>query len=230
MVYLWKMEEDGKRLNGGWQVEGIYERLLHERSHSGCDEHVAVMSNGYGISNLYASIIIVYCVLPSPPKSKVKTWKKKYLHLGGKLFAIDPAQIAVPANGNDIGEEHAVLEREKGKVNGLDKGPDHPVGAEGGPPGLLEALLGRITLHGGHAAEEDGNHGGRKDGLIDKDAGEGLDALVGRGDAAGEKVEPGGSGRTKYNLGVMLLAFIPFFFVVSFSCFMILALPFPSGL
>lgn len=61
----------------------------------------------------------------------------------------------------------------------------------------MEALLGRGALHGGHAAEEAGNHGGRKDGLVDKDAGEGLGALVGKGDAAGEKVEPSGGGRAK---------------------------------
>lgn len=127
--------------------------------------------------------------------SKKKIGKNK---VGGEkggrnlLFAVDPAQVAVPSDGDDVGKEHAVLEGQEGKVDGLDKGPDHPVGAEGGPPGLLEALLGAGALHGGHAGEEDGDHGGREDRLVDEDAGHGLDALVGEGDAAGEEVEPGG--------------------------------------
>lgn len=107
-----------------------------------------------------------------------------------KLLAVDPAQVAVPANGDNVGKEHTVLQRQEGKVDGLHKRPDHPVGAEGGPPGLLEALLDAGALHGGHAAEEDTNHGRGKDGLVDKDAPEGLDALIGEGDPASEEIEP----------------------------------------
>lgn len=120
------------------------------------------------------------------------------------LLAVDPAEIAIPADGDDVGKEHAVLQREKGKVDGLDKRPDHPVGLESGPPGLLEALRGRGALHGGHAAEEDANHGGGKDGLVNEDAGEDFGALVGKGDAAGEKVEPGSGGRSKYGFLLFL--------------------------
>ncbi len=123
------------------------------------------------------------------------------------LLAVDPAEIAVPADGDDIGKEHAVLQGQECKVDGLDKGPDHPVGLEGGPPGFLEALLGGGALHGGHAAEEDANHGGGEDGLVDEDAGEGLDALVGEGDAAGEEVEPGSGGRAKDDFFRVTLVF-----------------------
>lgn len=85
-----------------------------------------------------------------------------------------------------------MLERQEGEVDHLDKGPDHPVGLEGRPPRLLQALLGAGSLHGGHAAEERADHNGGKDELVAGDAGEHLDALVPRVDVAGQEAEPGG--------------------------------------
>lgn len=115
----------------------------------------------------------------------------------GSLAAVDPAQITVPADGHDIGKEDTVLEGQEGKVDGLHKRPNHPVGAEGRPPHLLEALRGTGTLHGGHAAQKGANGDGRKQALVNDDAGGCLDTLVGKGDTTGEEVEPGSGSRTK---------------------------------
>lgn len=90
-----------------------------------------------------------------------------------------------------------MLQRQEGEVNRLHKGPDHPVGLERGPPGRLELLLGAVALHGGHAAEEDTDHDRREGELVSGDAGNCRKALVGRVDAAGQKVEPCCGSRTK---------------------------------
>lgn len=106
---------------------------------------------------------------------------------------IHPAQVAVPSNRDDIGKQKPVLEGQESEVDKLDKGPDHPVGLEGGPPGLVEPLLGARAFHGGHAAEEDTDHDGSKAQLIASDAGKGLEMGSARdGDSTSQEGEPSG--------------------------------------
>lgn len=88
-----------------------------------------------------------------------------------------------------------MLQGQEGEVDHLDKGPDHPVGLKGGPPGGIKLLDGAVALHGGHAAEEDADHDGREGELVACDARDRLEALVGWADATGQEAEPGGGGR-----------------------------------
>lgn len=113
------------------------------------------------------------------------------------LLAIDPAEVAVPANGYDIGKQDAMLKRQEGKVDCLNNGPHQPVGLQGRPPRLLEALFGTGTLHGGHAAEESANHDGSKQRLVASDAGESFNSRVPKVDIASQESEPGCGDRAK---------------------------------
>lgn len=113
------------------------------------------------------------------------------------LLAIDPAEVAVPANGYDIGKQDAMLKRQEGKVDCLNNGPHQPVGLQGRPPRLLEALFGTGTLHGGHAAEESANHDGSKQRLVAGDAGESFNSRVPEVDVASQESEPGCGDRAK---------------------------------
>lgn len=125
-------------------------------------------------------------------KNNQKVKRQKLSQKRPPLLVVDPAQVTVPANGHNIGKQHTVLQGQEGKVDHLDKGPDHPVCLERGPPCGLELLLRAAALHGGHAAEEDADHDGGEGELVAGNAGHGGEALVGRVDAAGEEVEPGG--------------------------------------
>lgn len=60
------------------------------------------------------------------PFSLLLTPRLSYLRR--RRLAVDPAQVAIPANGNNIGKQDAVLERQKGEIDHLHKRPDHPVG------------------------------------------------------------------------------------------------------
>lgn len=108
------------------------------------------------------------------------------------LLAVDEAQVAVPPNRHNVGEEEAVLQRHEAKVDNLHKGPHQPVGLQRRPPRLVQTSLGACALHGRHAAEEDTNHDGGEGELVTGHAGEDLDLAVGVGDAASEEAEPGG--------------------------------------
>lgn len=101
------------------------------------------------------------------------------------LLAVDPAEVAVPADGDNVGKQDSVLERQEGKVDGLHKRPHHPVGLQGRPPSLLEALLGTVSFHGSHAAEEHANHDGCKQGLVAGNAGKSFDSRVSEANVAG---------------------------------------------
>lgn len=115
-----------------------------------------------------------------------------YILKSTHLLAVDPAQVRVPTNSNNVCKENSVLKRQKGKVDGLHSWPDHPVGLERGPPGLVEALLCAVALHGGHTAEEDTDHDGCKDELVAGDTGQSLEPSVSHVDVASEEAEPGG--------------------------------------
>lgn len=108
-----------------------------------------------------------------------------------RLAAVDDAQEAVPANADDVDRQDAVLERHKGEVDTLHERPDHPVGLQGGPPGLVDLFLCRHALHGGHRAEEDLDHDGREEELVRGHAGGDLCRLVLEHDLAGQEAEPG---------------------------------------
>lgn len=112
-------------------------------------------------------------------------------------LAVDPAEVAVPANGDDIGKQQTVLQRQEGKVDKLHRRPQHPVGLEGRPPGLVEALLGALALHRGHAAEEDADHDGSKQQLVSRHARQRLDSGIPEADATGQEAQPGRSNRAK---------------------------------
>lgn len=105
-------------------------------------------------------------------------------------LAVDPAEVAVPSDGDNVGKQDAVLKRQKGKVDGLNKGPHQPVCLEGGPPRRLQTLLCARSLHGGHAAEEGTNHDGGKQGLVAGNTGERLYPWVSERDVAGQESEP----------------------------------------
>lgn len=112
-------------------------------------------------------------------------------------LAVHPAEVAVPANGDDIGKQQAVLQRQEGEVDKLDKRPQHPVGLQSRPPGGVEALLGAFALHGGHAAQEDSNHDGSEERLVGRHARQRLNTGISEGDATGEEAQPGGCNRAK---------------------------------
>lgn len=112
-------------------------------------------------------------------------------------LAVDPAEVAVPADGDDVGKHDAMGQGHVGEVDELDERPDTPVSLEGRPPRRLELLLGAGALHGGHAAEEDADHDGGEAALVDGHAGEGGEPRVGRVDAACDEVEPSGSHRAE---------------------------------
>jgi len=108
-----------------------------------------------------------------------------------ELRAIQVAQVAVPANGDGVDEEQAVLVRDELEVEHLHKGPDHPVGGEGGLVAALELGARAGAFQSGHGAEEDADHDGGEEELVGGDAGEHLCVLVGEDDPALEEVEPG---------------------------------------
>lgn len=90
-----------------------------------------------------------------------------------------------------------MLQREECEVDHLDKRPNHPVGAQSWPVGLIQAFLDAGTLHGGHAAEEDTNHDGGEEKLVAGDAGECLKSLVSHVDVASKDSKPSRGSRAK---------------------------------
>lgn len=84
-----------------------------------------------------------------------------------------------------------MVEGDELEVDQLHERPDQVVGLQGGQVALLELLLRRAALHGGHAAEEDADHGGREDALVDGDARHDLGVLVAEDDPALQELEPG---------------------------------------
>lgn len=106
------------------------------------------------------------------------------------LGAVEEAQVAVPADADNVNKEQSVLQRHKGKVDGLHGGPDVVVARQGGAVVFVELLLGVGPLKDGHGGEEDADHDGGEDALVAGDAGDGLDCWVAVDDVAGEEVEP----------------------------------------
>lgn len=115
-----------------------------------------------------------------------------------RLLTVHPAEVAVPANGDNVGKEHAVLQGQKGKVDCLNHGPQHPVGLQRRPPRLLQAFLGAVAFHRCHAAEERSDHDRREQTLVAGHTSEGLNPLVASIDIAGKEAEPSCSNRAKH--------------------------------
>lgn len=63
-----------------------------------------------------------------------------------------------------------MLERDDLEVDGLDEGPEHVVGRQGGLVVLVELLANGVPLHRGHGREEDADEDGREDALVQGDA------------------------------------------------------------
>lgn len=108
--------------------------------------------------------------------------------------AVQEAEVAVPADADDVDEEDAVVQGDECEVDGLDGGPDVVVAGEGGGVVLAQLLLGAGALEDGHGGEEDADEGGGEDELVAGDAGDGLGGPALEDDVAGEELEPGGGG------------------------------------
>lgn len=113
---------------------------------------------------------------------------------GCPLRAVQIAQVAVPADADDVDKENAVLERDHLEVDGLDKGPDHVVGGQGGGVVLVELLADGAALEHGHARQEHADEAGGEDALVEGDAGG--DGSVGGPEVhvLGQELEPGRGG------------------------------------
>lgn len=135
-------------------------------------------------------------------------------------LAVHPAEVAVPANGDDIGKQQTVLQRQEGEVDELDKRPQHPVGLERRPPGGVEALLGALALHRSHAAQEDSNHDGSEERLVGRHARQRLNTGISEGDAPGEETQPSGCNRPKntYNRLVREKKFLQILMDLKIGC------------
>lgn len=110
------------------------------------------------------------------------------------LGAVEVAQVRVPADADNVDKQDAVLEGHEAKVDHLHKGPDHPVGGQGGHVALVELLPGRGALEDGHGGQEDADEGGREDALVEGDAGEDGGVAGAQVDVALEEGKPGRGG------------------------------------
>lgn len=117
---------------------------------------------------------------------------KRTSHGGRPSFrAVERAEEAVPPDTDHVDEQQAVLQRDQGKVEGLDGGPNQPVGRQRGPVALFKLGLGAGALEGGHGGEEDTNHDGGEDELVGGDAANGGGGGAAEVDVAREEAEPG---------------------------------------
>lgn len=112
--------------------------------------------------------------------------------------AVEEAEVAVPADADKVDKQDAVVQRDELEVDELDERPDQVVGLEGGQVALGELVGGRAALHGGHAAEEDADHGGREDALVDGHARQDLGVLIAQHHAPLQELEPRRGGRAEY--------------------------------
>lgn len=107
------------------------------------------------------------------------------------LLAVQETEVRVPANADDVDKEHTVVKRDKLEVHHLDKRPEHVVGRERRLVVLVELLLDRATLECGHGGQEDADHNGGKNTLVNRDASEHLGVLILEDDVVLQELEPG---------------------------------------
>ena len=114
------------------------------------------------------------------------------------LGAVEIAQIAVPADADDVDDEDAMVQRDELEVDHLHERPDQVVGRQGGLVVLLELLPRRGALQDGHAAEEDADEGRGEQTLVAGHARQ--DRAVGRAQVhvALQETEPGRRGRAEH--------------------------------
>lgn len=94
------------------------------------------------------------------------------LGLGG---AVEEAEVGLPADGDDAGEDAAELERDEGEAEGGDGGPELERVDHAGGHRLLDALDGlggRVARQQRLHAEEVAVEDGREADLVDGDLGE----------------------------------------------------------
>lgn len=117
------------------------------------------------------------------------------------LHAVHPAEVTVPADGNDIGEQDTMLQGHECEVDHLDEGPDQPIRLQRRPPGLLQPLLGAYAFHSCHAAQEDTDHDRSEGTLVTPNACESLEAWSSSDiHSAGKEIDPCGHDRAKHDL------------------------------
>jgi hypothetical protein len=126
-----------------------------------------------------------------PPFSLSRTPKAKGIEKTLSFRAVEEAQVAVPADGNEVDEQDAVRQRDKLEVDELHKGPDEVIGLQGGQVALVQLLLGAAALHDGHAAQEDADEGGREQALVAGHPGQDLGVLVLEHHLVLQEAEPG---------------------------------------
>lgn len=124
----------------------------------------------------------------SDPLTQLDRLNSNSLEMG--LLGADQAEVRVPADRNGVDGEHAVLQRHELEVDHLYKGPDHPVGLQRVPVGLLELLLGRGTFEHSHARQEHADEGRCENQLVAGHARQNLGVLVGENDFLREDLEP----------------------------------------
>ena len=91
---------------------------------------------------------------------------------------------------NDVNDQDPHLGRNILEVCELDPWPDHQVLLVSRQEGVLEALRGRVTLHVGHAGQEDGHVDGGKEELVTCHTCEDGAVLGRQVDTAHEEIKP----------------------------------------
>lgn len=106
-------------------------------------------------------------------------------------MAVKEAQVAVPAQRNDIDDQNPVVQRHKLKVDRLNERPNHPILLQRSKIRAVQLILRARTLHNRHTAQENEEVGASEDSLVGSDAGEDLEVLVLEHDSVLQEFEPG---------------------------------------
>lgn len=93
-------------------------------------------------------------------------------------MTVDPAQVTIPSQRNDVDEQNSVMQRNKLEVDHLNERPNHPIALQCRPVALLQLVLRTCTLHYSHTAEEAEQVGTGEDGLIGGYSGQDFGVLV----------------------------------------------------
>jgi hypothetical protein len=112
-------------------------------------------------------------------------------------LAVEEAQVAIPAQGDDIHQENPVVEWHELEVDDLYEWPDHPVRLQGTLVRAVQLPLRARAFHDGHATEEDEQVGRGEKHLVSSNACDDLGILVPEHDLVLQELEPCGGGRTK---------------------------------
>lgn len=105
------------------------------------------------------------------------------------LFA-DVAEVAVPEDGKTVDEEHAVVDWDKGEVDHLNKGPNHPVTLQCALVRSSKLLTWADALEDRHGAQKDKQIGWCENKLVDGNTCADLELLVLEADLGLKELEP----------------------------------------